>query len=155
MSAGVSSGSGARGDTSQDFELNIASIIDCFTVLITFMLASASFISIGVLDAGISAGGSTANAAKPPSVTLSILLKPDKDIEVKISGKTNLTVKLPAKNKDWDFDALTAHLAADKAKWSDLAGVTLTAENDVQYKEVVRSMETIRKTFPAVLLGGF
>ena len=34
-----------------EVELNITPIIDCFTVLITFLLASASFISIGFFDA--------------------------------------------------------------------------------------------------------
>ena len=40
-------------DTSQDFDVNITPIIDSFTVLITFMLASASFLSVGIFDAGI------------------------------------------------------------------------------------------------------
>ena len=38
---------------SLDFELNLAPIIDCFTVLIAFILISASFASINILDAGI------------------------------------------------------------------------------------------------------
>ena len=50
MSAGNFEGSGG-----QDFELNLASLIDCFTVLITFLLASASFLSVGILDAGVAA----------------------------------------------------------------------------------------------------
>ena len=36
---------------SLDFELNLAPIIDCLVVLITFMLASASFLSISIFDA--------------------------------------------------------------------------------------------------------
>ena len=36
-----------------DFELNLASIIDCFTVLITYLLVSASFISLGILDVSV------------------------------------------------------------------------------------------------------
>ena len=44
----------------KDFDLNLAPIIDCMTVLITFMLASASFLSIGILDAGVAAAGATA-----------------------------------------------------------------------------------------------
>ena len=33
-----------------DIELNLAPIIDCFTVLITYLLLSASFLSLSVLD---------------------------------------------------------------------------------------------------------
>jgi biopolymer transport protein ExbD len=34
------------GGNGQEVELNITPIIDCFTVLITFLLASASFLSL-------------------------------------------------------------------------------------------------------------
>ncbi|MGZ3709823.1 MAG: biopolymer transporter ExbD, partial [Bdellovibrionota bacterium] len=83
MSAGVSSGKG-----SQDFELNIASIIDCFTVLITFLLASASFLSIGIFDAGVAAGAAESKDSKPPSVQILVELQPDHRLSVKLTGKS-------------------------------------------------------------------
>jgi biopolymer transport protein ExbD len=53
----ISGGGGSPGrkskGASQDFDLNLAPIIDCITVLIAFILISTSFISIGLLDAGI------------------------------------------------------------------------------------------------------
>lgn len=45
----MSSG-GNRRQLDQEFELNIASIVDCFTVLITYLLAAASFISLGNIE---------------------------------------------------------------------------------------------------------
>ena len=36
-----------------DFDLNLAPIIDCFTVLITFLLISASYISINIIEASV------------------------------------------------------------------------------------------------------
>ncbi len=47
-----------HGEHEQDFELNLASIIDCFVVLIAFILVSTSFFSIGIIDAEV-AGAST------------------------------------------------------------------------------------------------
>ncbi len=41
----------SRKEMDHDFELNIASIVDCFTVLITYLLAAASFISLGMIPA--------------------------------------------------------------------------------------------------------
>lgn len=46
----MSSGGGNRRQMDQEFELNIASIVDCFTVLITYLLAAASFISLGSVE---------------------------------------------------------------------------------------------------------
>src|SRR3954469_12585388 len=82
---------------SQDFELNITSIIDTFTVLITFMLASASFLSIGIFDAGISAGGDAATATKPPSVNVEVALGHDHSFVVKLSGKVSSSTTVAAK----------------------------------------------------------
>jgi biopolymer transport protein ExbD len=150
MSAGVSSGG-----NSQDVELNLASIIDCFTVLIAFMLASASFISIGILDAGISAAGASASSDKPPEVTVTVEVGLSGAMAVKLAGKVNSNEPLAAKDGKADYPALGRSLASIHAKYKDVAAVTLTADNATEYKDVVKTMEEIRKTIPVVLLGGF
>jgi len=155
MSAGTLPGLGGKGQQSQDFELNITSIIDTFTVLITFMLASASFLSIGLLDAGITAGGESASAAQPPSVNVEISLAKDQGIIVKLTGKVTQTLTVPAKDGKWDFDGLSHNLAGVKSRFTDVTSATLVAENTIEYKEIIRAMEMTRKTLPYVLLGGF
>src|SRR3989338_6075956 len=98
MSAGISSGGlNKPGSQSQDFELNLASIIDCFTVLVTFLLASSAFLSIGILDAGIAAGGSTTPDNKAaPLVQLALDLLPGHKMEVRVTGKVNQTISIPS-----------------------------------------------------------
>lgn len=147
-------GGGGRGN-SQDFELNLASIIDCLTVLIAFMLASASFLSIGILDAGVAAAGAAPTDAAPPSVNVTVELGRDHAMTLKLSGKTTGSTPIPARDGKIDDEALARHLTSVKGKWSDVTAVVLTAENTVEYREVVKTMESIRKSIPVVLLGGF
>lgn len=149
----ASEGSGKSG--SQDFELNLASIIDCLTVLITFLLASASFLSIGILDAGIAAAGASVSDGAPPPINITVELAKDFGLAVKVSGKTTSNTTLPAKNGAWDYEALNQNLAALKKQWPEVSAATLSADNSVEYRHVVKSMEVVRKTLPAVLLGGF
>lgn len=144
-----------RGSNSQDFELNLASIIDCFTVLITFMLASASFLSVGILDAGISAAGASASTEAPPAVNVTVTMAKDKSITIKTSGKQNNTTTINSKNSTWDLDSLTSHLNSLKGAWPDLNAITLAADSTVEYRDVVTAMETSKKSLPVVLLGGF
>lgn len=157
MSAGVSSGgSGKPGDQSQDFELNLASIIDCFTVLVTFLLASSAFISIGILDAGIAAGGvEMKKDHTPPSVQVTVDLKPGHAMELRVTGKATTNLSIPAAGAQWDFPRLNTEISALKGKFSDLGAITLTAEESIEYGEVILGMEQIRKTIPVVMLGGF
>ena len=155
MSAGVETGSGGRGKQSQDFELNIASIIDSLTVLIAFMLVSASFLSIGILDAGVAAAGSVATNAAPPSINVTVELGQDQKITIKTSGKLNESRAIAGASGQYDLGELTARLGSLKSKWTDLTAVTLTSDESIEYKDVVKVMEALRKSVPVVLLGGF
>lgn len=146
----ISDGGGAN----QDFDLNLAPIIDCFTVLITFMLASASFLAIGIFDSGIAAAGATANDAKPPSIRLDVELGAKNVILVKVEGKAKLSKQLPAKNGDWDYAALVAEIVDLKKKWPDTKGLVLSAADDIEYLEIIRTMDALKPHMPAILLGG-
>lgn len=147
---------GSGGSNSTDFDLNITPIIDAFTVLIAFMLASASFLSIGILDAGIAAGGAEATPnTEPPPVTIQITLQPDRSIRFEVSGKENSKYSVPANDGGWNLGESAKRLEALKAKWPTVNALTLTAENTVEYKDVVTVMESTRKSHPNVLLGGF
>ncbi len=152
MSAGISGSGQGNG---QDFELNLASIIDCFTVLIAFMLASASFLSIGILDAGVAAAGAAPASDAPPSVNVTIELSPAHKLAVKLTGKVTSTNSFDAIGDAWNYEAMTKALAETKGKYSDINAVTLVADNTIEYKDVIKTMEAIRKTVPVVLLGGF
>ncbi len=146
---------GSGGAGSQDFELNLASIIDCFTVLITFMLASASFLAIGIMDAGIAAGGQTSTAATPPPIQISIELKKDQSALVKVTGKTTLNKVVASKDALVDQAGVNEVLNGVKTQYPDVKAVTLSAENSVDYQSVIRTMDSVRKTLPVVILGGF
>ncbi|MGE0616228.1 MAG: ExbD/TolR family protein [Bacteriovoracia bacterium] len=158
MSAGVPTGGGGgrgRGHGSQDFEVNITPIIDFFTVLIAFLLLSASYIAIGVFDAGIAAGGQSKTAGDPPPVNISVALEPNQVIEVKVTGKATQNFTLKPVNGAWNYAELTGQLQALKTKWPTVTGMTLVADNGIEYKTVIEALGTARKTIPNVLLGGF
>ena len=151
MQAG-DSGSGGG----QDFDLNLAPIIDCFTVLITFMLVSASFLALGVFDAGAGAAGVAAASAQAPAITLEVELQANHQLQVKVSGKASLTKRLPAQaSGEWDVEGLNSELGALRKKYPDTQSIILSASNDIEYAQVIRIMESTRKVVPAVLLGGF
>ncbi len=145
-----------RGDSSQDFELNLASIIDCFTVLIVFMLASAAFVSIGILEAGVAAAGASALPGTPPPVQVMLELRKGGAFAVKVSGKETRNLPIAASpGGTRDYASLETQLTSIKSRWPAAEATTVTADPDVEYQDIVKSMESARKSFPVVLLGGF
>ncbi|HTL11945.1 MAG TPA: biopolymer transporter ExbD [Bdellovibrionota bacterium] len=133
----------------QDVELNLAPIIDAFTVLIAFMLVSASFLAVGVLDAGVAAGGKATDKAKPPAITLHLHLQADQKIRLETTGQQ--TVKLTLTSED----ELKGQLNKLKTRFPDVKTAILSADDAVAYEDVIKEMAVIRASFPGVLLGGF
>ena len=156
----MSASSGDQGGDSLEFDLNLAPIIDCFTVLITFMLVSATFLSVSILDASvaplITSVPATATPPPPPKgVSLAVELLAGGEIELRITGEETRTARMPASGAGWDNGRLVQELNQVKVKWPSTKQLTLSAGEMVEYRELVRSLEAIRGVVPAVLLGGF
>lgn len=138
----------------QDFELNLASIIDCFVVLIAFVLISTSFFSIGIIDAEVAAAGASESSENVGGLVIE--LKVDHTILVRSDASTK-EVRISSRDsgKSWDFDRLTLTLQALKEKMPELQSAILVADNSVAYRDVMASMEVAKGQVPSVNLGGF
>lgn len=147
-----------HGEHELDFELNIASIIDCFVVLIAFILVSTSFFSIGIIDAEVA--GASDSAAGDPSQSIVIELKADHSIEVRsaVTGQSEpMTIAAGTKDgkKSWDLDRLSESLQTVKDRMPELKSAIVMADNSVAYRDVMSSMEVAKGKVPSVNLGGF
>ncbi len=142
----------------QEFELNIAPIIDCFTVLITYLLVSASFISLGVLDVSVATPSAGAALPDEPKTSVSIELNDNMTMIVRVTGSEEKNVRVPAKTtdtaKEYDYDHLRdVILVPLKEKHPDLDQTLISAEENVDYVSIVRAVETTRKIIPGATLG--
>ena len=152
MSAG--GGSGGEGDC--DFDLNIAPIIDCFTVLIAYLLLSASFISVGILDVGVVTASeqTVAAAVTDPGLSLVVEVGIAKNLEIKVSGRETASFTIPAAaGGDWDYAKLGVKMLEVKQKWPAITEASINAGAAVEYRDVVRAIEVLRKSLPKVYLG--
>lgn len=143
------------GNDNQEVDLNLAPILDCFVVLIAFMLASAAFLAIGSLDAGIAAAGKKSTNKTPPPINITVSMKSNYTIELKVKGKQNNTFQFAAKNGSWNYPELSQQLENLRKRWPTVQAATLEANDKIEYSEIVRTMEMTRKSMPVVLLGGF
>lgn len=131
-----------------DFDLNLAPIIDCFVVLITFMLASASFISISLFDAGFAPMEAIGDPTPPP-ITVTLDLKKNGSLQVVTKGILN------SSNTFANREEAAEALRQLKEKYPGVESVTVTADAEVEYEAIVKAMEIARKHLPAMVLGGF
>lgn len=156
MSAQIDSGEGG-----QDFELNLAPIIDCFVVLITYLLVTASFITLTALDVGVSAFGDPSTQppppAGPPPMTMTMELTTTQKLVLKVSGGTlaeEIIVNIEPKENTWDLQLLEKRLLQAQKKWPSLTEVSVSAEPTVEYKQIIKIIRETQKTIKKVFISG-
>ncbi len=138
MSASMGNGSG------QEVELNITPIIDCFTVLITFLLASASFLSIGFFE--VVTPGTTADASTlEPDVEVILKVSNNQMVEMKLKGKRNSVVRFELNNPK-ELEKLEKEIEGIKEAKLSVNQILITAENEVPYQNMAKVMDALQKS---------
>ena len=153
--------------STQDVEINLAPIIDCFTVLITYLLVTASFLTLASVDVSVSATGTGAPPPPgapnlPPPWSMTVELKSNLELEVQIKGgpkSEKFSYVVPAtvdqkQNPKWNLPQLTERLRAIQAKYPTLSEANVTAHPTVIYKDVVNVLHEIQTTMPKVFISG-
>ena len=137
----------------QDVEINITPIIDCFTVLITFLLASASFLSIGYFEAS-TPGNSMASNTTVPDTELVLKITENHDLQLNWKGKKSgrSTIHL---DQDPNADQLDAELTKAKSENIRLEQILITADNAVPYKSISKVLDVSGKSGIPVVIGDF
>lgn len=136
-----------------DVELNITPIIDCFTVLITFMLASASFISIGFFEAYTPGPGTDASAVKP-DIEAKLKIKKDHSVELSWNGKKNGSFRVENTNIE-NLSQITKELEKLKTEKMVINQVIISAVDQTTYKELAAAMGAVQKLEIAAVVGDF
>lgn len=136
------------GQQSIEFDLNLAPIIDCFTVLITFLLVSASFLSVSLFDAGFTPVEQMGDT-NPPPITVQVMIEGDEKFVLDVKGKLNQKVSFKTRQE------LVEGIKAVQEKFPKVDSLTMTASDAVEYEAIVQTMESVRPYMPAIVLGGY
>jgi biopolymer transport protein ExbD len=123
-------------------ELQLVSMIDIFTVLVTFLLMTAVFSRTVILELKLP----PANAEfkePPPGLQLEVVVR--KDLLMVDDRNSGPLATFPNKEDGaYDYDALSQYLQRVKSKYPDKTDATVLLEPDTAYDTVVQVMDRIR-----------
>lgn len=145
---------------SQEVELNLAPIIDCFTVLITYLLVTASFLTLTALEVSVSANSDSAdpqNLPPLPPLTMTIDVHGTYELTLKVNGgdlPEPYEAKIPALSGHWNSPMLEQTLDSIKTRWPNLKEASITAAGTITYREIVNLINDVQKTLSKVYLAG-
>ncbi len=125
-------------------ELNITAFMNLMVVLTPFLLITAVFSRLAILELNLPAGQTQAAVDETPEFQLEITVRDD-GIEVgdRNAGMLNRIAK---SGEDYRLDELSAYLGRIKQQFPDKSDATLLLEPEVSYQVLVAVMDRVRVT---------
>jgi len=146
-----STASGRRGDD----EVNITPVMNLFLVLIPFLLLTAEFVRIAVLELNLpSATAAPQQLPKKNNKPLVLIMVRIEDNQIRIKApRTNGTVK--KNGADYQFELLVQELKKLKKSFPSTQEVTVQPTDNIKYDTIVHVMDACRDNgFPNVSISG-
>jgi biopolymer transport protein ExbD len=121
-------------------ELMLVPMIDIFTVLVTFLLMTAVFSRITILQLDLPSSDSSA-AGAPPAFRLEVIVRHE---GFELTNGTALIATIPKVAGEYDFETLTDMAASLKREYPDANDASVLLERDVQYDYLIQAMDAVR-----------
>ncbi|HXE95972.1 MAG TPA: biopolymer transporter ExbD [Dongiaceae bacterium] len=120
--------------------LNLTPMMDVFTVLVVFLLITAVFTSITIMDLSVptSAGGP---AASRPNFAIEVIVRRS---GLEIANGKAVEAAIPKINDAYDLKKLSEILLRLKARYPEKEDATVLMEPKVEYDHLIQVMDTIR-----------
>jgi biopolymer transport protein ExbD len=133
---------GGRGHRNDTAELNITAFMNLMVILVPFLLITAVFSRLAILELNLP--GSSSEPVEPQEQTfqLEVIIRQDK-IEVADRNQGLLGV-YPNADGGYDFEALGAKLSELKQRYPSKTDAAILLEQDIAYDTLVQAMDTVR-----------
>lgn len=143
---------GGKGGRTRNIELNLVPFIDLMSVLITFLLITAVWSQVSMIQIGSSIYGkrSDTTPSTPPPLA-DVVLKVDvKDMGYVLTvGKQ--VISLPMVSGAFDDAGLIAQLQRVKQLYPDKTDAVLSVADKVPYEQLIKAMDDILMAgFPSI-----
>jgi biopolymer transport protein ExbD len=131
-------------------ELDVTAFINMIVVLVPFLLSTAVFTQLSVVDVSLPVQNSGVEQLKVDELKLEVMIRPDA-IEVgdKIGG---LIARIPNQKQGYDMAALAGIVEQLKTRFPKHGNATVLAQPDTSYEVLVNVMDAVREK-PAPRVG--
>lgn len=121
-------------------EMDITTFLNLMVVLVPFLLASAVFSRITILELNLPAAAA-ANSANKPQVTIEVIVRKSK---LQIGNGKGVIASFPKVNDKYDIERLGRYLLKIKGNYPDKTDATILLEPDIEYDTMVLMMDAVR-----------
>lgn len=120
--------------------LDVTTFLNLMVVLIPFLLISAVFSRVTILELTVptSAGGSALNM---PNFAIEVIVR---KAGLEIANGSSVEAAIPKKDDQYDVDMLSKMLMRLKARYPEKEDATVLMEPEIEYNYLVQIMDVVR-----------
>ncbi|MBD3383696.1 hypothetical protein GF407_02115 [candidate division KSB1 bacterium] len=139
-------------------DVDITPVMNIFLILIPFLLLTAVFVKVAILDLSLPNlesrdSRSTINKKQPESVVLNFLFIRTDELELK-SPKLSFP-KLSKTESGYDWQQLQQQLQRTKQQYPESEDIIISPENEIKYQTIITVMDQCREAgFPNISISG-
>jgi len=120
-------------------ELDITTFLNLMVVLVPFLLITAVFSRITIMELDIPSGAGS--ALDKPKVVIEVILRQDR---LELGNGQGVVAKLPNVEGKHDIAKLSDYLQKIKGNYPDKTDATILIDPDIEYDQMVRVMDAVR-----------
>ncbi len=120
--------------------LNLTPMMDILTVLVVFLLITAVFTRITIMELSVptNAGGSASNT---PNFAIEVIVR---KAGLEIANGASVEAAIPKKDDQYDMQMLHEMLTRLKALYPEKEDATVLMEPDIEYDYLIQIMDAVR-----------
>lgn len=120
-------------------ELDITTFLNLMVVLIPFLLISAVFSRVTIMELSVPTGGG--GGAGKPNVTIEVIIR---DLGLEIANGSKVMAAIPKKDDHYDMKKLSEILIRLKAQYPQKEEATILMEPKIEYDNLIQIMDAVR-----------
>lgn len=120
-------------------ELDITTFMNLMVVLVPFLLITAVFSRITVMELNIPSG--SGGATDKPKVTIEVILRKDR---LELGNGQGVVARMENVEGKYDIAKLSGYLQKIKGNYPDKTDATILIEPEIEYDNMVRVMDAVR-----------
>jgi biopolymer transport protein ExbD len=122
-------------------ELDITTFLNLMVILIPFLLISAVFSRVAILELRVPTGAG-AGASNKPDFTIEVIVR---RTGLELANGSQVVAAIPKKDDQYNLERLSEMLMRLKVDYPEKEDATVLLEPDIEYDYLIQVMDTVRE----------
>lgn len=132
-------------------ELDVTTFLNLMVILIPFLLLTAVFTRVTILELNMPAAAGGAASNKKPKITIEVIVRKNK---LQIANGRSVIANIPMIDEQYDVARLSELLQQLKKDYPEKEDATVLMEPNIEYRYLVKLMDAVRATDPPATTEG-